>query len=233
MYFIKRGKVQLTHCVDKEEIGLFQLGTGNHFGEGALVNAAPRTANALALTYCHLLVLHRDDFNIVSANYPDLQHELMKTREKRPASNLKWATTKLTLASRFRKQMGGTKSTVAPSAPCDKDSPPPPVEEGARHSGISAVLNCRISRNAHASNSYECSNYAPSTAPLEGDLSAPAHPMRLRGTGSRRCSDFAASLVEEGDRISRIRAACQGMHSRVGAPAQNTLDGVRSCREAS
>ena len=204
MYFIKRGKVQLTHCVDEEEVGLFQLGTGSHFGEAALVNVTPRTANALALTYCHLLMLHRSDFNIVSANYPELQHELMKTREKRPPCKIQKTASVAKVSSLLRSQMGGMKAAqVAPEPAALGDTEMATtmstshIERGSRLSRMSGgalILTRKLSRKA-------CSPQPDEDASF-----------RIQAK-SKRCSFFATSLIEERARMSRMNR--QGAHSRV------------------
>eukprot|EP01052_Picozoa_sp_SAG31_P041159 SAG31_NODE_6165_length_2141_cov_1.959354_2_plen_178_part_00 len=50
-----------------------RLGPGQHFGEGALVTAEPRTAYVVAATDCRLLVLTRDDMTAVLREFPEAE----------------------------------------------------------------------------------------------------------------------------------------------------------------
>ena len=132
----------------------------------------PRTANALALTYCHLLMLHRDDFNTVSAEHPELYKELMKCRK-----------------------LGDSQY------------------EGARKMKKAASMMMAGCRWKRASD-----QVAPDVSGVEADKAMEAASTQSR----RRCSNFAASLLEEGARISL---------NTLGAAVRRSSDRVSS-REA-
>lgn len=52
MYFIEDGKISIQISQDGGEIEISQLGTGQYFGELALVTHRPRAASAYALENC-------------------------------------------------------------------------------------------------------------------------------------------------------------------------------------
>jgi len=68
MYFIASGAVEV-------QIGAapVRLGSGDFFGEIALVTHLPRTADVVALGYCHLLMLRQRDFERLLSATPDLR----------------------------------------------------------------------------------------------------------------------------------------------------------------
>lgn len=52
MYFIEDGKISIQISQDGGEVEISQLGTGQYFGELALVTHRPRAASAYALENC-------------------------------------------------------------------------------------------------------------------------------------------------------------------------------------
>lgn len=78
MYFISSG------CVEVEmEPEPVLLGSGDFFGEIALIKKYPRTFSVKALGYCDLLVLRDSDFNLFLDENPELRGILSETAEKR------------------------------------------------------------------------------------------------------------------------------------------------------
>ena len=61
LYVVVSGEVLICHSGQFEQ-PLARLGPGNFFGELALLDDAPRTAQARAATECELAVLSRSDF---------------------------------------------------------------------------------------------------------------------------------------------------------------------------
>jgi len=57
MYFVSSGSVEVE--TSSEPV---QLGTGEFFGEIALLDKRPRVADVNSLGFCQLLSLHRNDF---------------------------------------------------------------------------------------------------------------------------------------------------------------------------
>ena len=79
MYFIASGAVE----VQRDEGEPIRLGTGDFFGEMALVLRRPRVADVVALSYCRLLVLRRDAFRDFLKRHPDLMQQVRRSAEER------------------------------------------------------------------------------------------------------------------------------------------------------
>jgi cAMP-dependent protein kinase regulator len=60
VYFIKSGNLEIRI---RDYIIVKTCQPGNYFGERALLYNERHAATAVAITYCQLLVLDRDDFN--------------------------------------------------------------------------------------------------------------------------------------------------------------------------
>lgn len=78
MYFIASGAV----AVQREE-GEVRLGTGDFFGEMALILRRPRVADVVALSYCRLLVLPRESFRNFLKTHPELMQKVRRSAEER------------------------------------------------------------------------------------------------------------------------------------------------------
>jgi len=64
-----------------------QLGSGAFFGEMALLNHRPRSADVVALTFCRLLVLRKADFEKFMAENPDARAEINRVALARQEMN--------------------------------------------------------------------------------------------------------------------------------------------------
>lgn len=63
MYLIKKGKVNVLVANEEgKEMLLSTLLEGDHFGELALLDESPRSANVMTLEKCEFMILHRADF---------------------------------------------------------------------------------------------------------------------------------------------------------------------------
>lgn len=81
MYFIVSGEVE----VDMDTVApKVRLGTGEFFGEIALIADRERTATITALTVCKLLVLRKDDFERFMDAHPDLKQAVHDAAKRRP-----------------------------------------------------------------------------------------------------------------------------------------------------
>jgi CPA1 family monovalent cation:H+ antiporter len=78
MYFIASGAVE----VQRQGSGV-RLGTGDFFGEMALILRRPRVADVVALSYCRLLVLPRDAFRRFLKDHPELMQKVRRSAEER------------------------------------------------------------------------------------------------------------------------------------------------------
>lgn len=77
MYFIAAGQVTVHRG------GVFVLKEGDFFGEMGLLDHRPRNADVVADGYCHLLVLHRKDFDDLFDQRPELRAELEAVAARR------------------------------------------------------------------------------------------------------------------------------------------------------
>lgn len=78
MYFIASGAVEVER--DDEAI---RLGTGDFFGEMALILRRPRSADVVAISYCRLLVLRRDAFREFLKTHPEQMQQVRSAAEAR------------------------------------------------------------------------------------------------------------------------------------------------------
>ncbi|SEQ00253.1 cyclic nucleotide-binding protein [Treponema bryantii] len=79
MFIIQRGEVSITKIVNGNEVTLAVLKKGDMFGEMALIENKPRSANALAHSDCTLMVINRSNFNQMVATQPQLIAKLTTT----------------------------------------------------------------------------------------------------------------------------------------------------------
>ena len=79
MFIIQRGEVSITKVVNGNEVTLAVLKKGDMFGEMALIENKPRSANALAHSDCTLMVINRSNFNQMVATQPQLVAKLTTT----------------------------------------------------------------------------------------------------------------------------------------------------------
>jgi len=79
MYFIASGAVE----VQPPGSQVIRLGTGEFFGEMALILRQPRTADVVALSYCRLLMLRRDAFRDFLRMHPELSEHVRLRAEER------------------------------------------------------------------------------------------------------------------------------------------------------
>lgn len=78
MYFVSSGAIAVQ--IEAETV---ILGSGDFFGEIALLKDAPRTADVAAESFSDLLILERSDFDkLLNAN-PELKQTIEKVAESR------------------------------------------------------------------------------------------------------------------------------------------------------
>lgn len=82
MYFIAAGSV--TVRIPGKPILLKE---GDFFGEIGLLSSSPRSADVVANGYCHLLVLHKRDFNQLLAHRPEVRAGIEAVAARRVADN--------------------------------------------------------------------------------------------------------------------------------------------------
>jgi CRP/FNR family transcriptional regulator, cyclic AMP receptor protein len=78
MYLIERGKVRISvQTTDGRELTLTELGQGDFFGELALLDRQPRSANAVVADDARLAVLSQDHFLSFMRSNPDVALEML------------------------------------------------------------------------------------------------------------------------------------------------------------
>ena len=84
MYLIERGKVQISmKSSDGEELILAVLGRGEFFGEMALIDGKPRSANATVVEASRLVVLSRQHFLSFLSSSPNVALEMLTSLTRR------------------------------------------------------------------------------------------------------------------------------------------------------
>jgi CPA1 family monovalent cation:H+ antiporter len=82
VFFIASGAVEV-----RLPAGRVRLGSGEFFGEMALLSGRPRQADVVALTYCRLLVLRKTDFERFLAANPQARATISRVAEARLSMN--------------------------------------------------------------------------------------------------------------------------------------------------
>jgi CPA1 family monovalent cation:H+ antiporter len=82
VYFIASGTVEVV--LPGQHV---QLGSGDFFGEMALLTRLPRSADVVALTYCRLLMLRKADFERFMAENPEARAEINRVADARETMN--------------------------------------------------------------------------------------------------------------------------------------------------
>ena len=78
VFFIASGAVEVRLPARR-----VRLGSGEFFGEMALLSARPRQADVVALTYCRLLVLRKANFERFLVANPEAKAEINRLAEAR------------------------------------------------------------------------------------------------------------------------------------------------------
>ncbi len=84
LYLIKEGKVKI--CLispDGQEISLAVLGVGEYFGEFALYDGLPRSADAIAIEKAECYTLQRNDFQNAIMKNPKIAIQVLEALSKR------------------------------------------------------------------------------------------------------------------------------------------------------
>lgn len=82
LHFVASGAVAV-HRPDH----VIRLGPGNFVGEMSLLSGLPKSSDVVALSFCHLLSLSKDDFLKFLTEYPNIRAEIEKTAAIRAEDN--------------------------------------------------------------------------------------------------------------------------------------------------
>jgi len=77
MYVLVKGSARVVHRRDGKEIELAVLKVGDFFGELALVDSGPRSADVVTLTPCTLLTIERAALRAIAGVYPKAAFKLL------------------------------------------------------------------------------------------------------------------------------------------------------------
>lgn len=84
LYIVKEGKVKIgLTSPDGQEVSLTVFGAGECFGELAILDNEPRSADAIALERVEVYTLQRQDFISVVMNHPKIAVQVMKVISQR------------------------------------------------------------------------------------------------------------------------------------------------------
>ena len=100
LFIILEGKVRISREVaGMGEEALAVLGPGEVFGEMALLDESPRSADALAHERCRLLVIAKDSFDDLLFLHKDLAYEVLWSCVRMLSARLRETNEKLTFLS--------------------------------------------------------------------------------------------------------------------------------------
>ncbi|MEW5741058.1 MAG: cyclic nucleotide-binding domain-containing protein [Myxococcota bacterium] len=88
IYVLVAGKAEVTRLVEGHAKTLAFLGGGAIFGEISLLTGAPPTSTVTAITDCEVLVIEREDLNVLARTFPSVPQVLATFAQQRMARNL-------------------------------------------------------------------------------------------------------------------------------------------------
>ncbi len=83
LFIIQKGKVNITKIMNDKEILIAVLKEGDIFGEMALLENKPRTANAITSEDCSFLIVERKNFDAMVVTQPSLTTKLITLLSER------------------------------------------------------------------------------------------------------------------------------------------------------
>ncbi|MCR4421143.1 MAG: cyclic nucleotide-binding domain-containing protein [Spirochaetales bacterium] len=83
LFIIQKGKVNITKIMNDKEILIAVLKEGDIFGEMALLENKPRTANAITAEDCSFLIVERKNFDAMVTSQPSLTTKLITLLSER------------------------------------------------------------------------------------------------------------------------------------------------------
>jgi CRP/FNR family cyclic AMP-dependent transcriptional regulator len=78
MYVIRRGRIRIYRRVGKDEVELATLGAGDFFGEMALLEGLPRSANAQVVEDCELIEVDASTFEAMIRGSSEIAVRIMR-----------------------------------------------------------------------------------------------------------------------------------------------------------
>ncbi len=83
MYFIDSGEIQIVKTIGDVDVNIASLGSGDFFGEMALITGSRRVASAIAFTDCNLHVMDKEAFMSNITNNRDFVNRVLVSLARR------------------------------------------------------------------------------------------------------------------------------------------------------
>ena len=83
MYLIDSGEIQIVKTIGDVDVNIASLGSGDFFGEMALITGSRRVASAIAFTDCNLHVMDKDAFMSNITNNRDFVNRVLVSLARR------------------------------------------------------------------------------------------------------------------------------------------------------
>ena len=83
LYILQRGKVRITKFIKGNDVQLNVMNPGDIFGEMALLENKPRSASATAIEETELLVINKQNFEIMTVKQPQLMTRIITILSER------------------------------------------------------------------------------------------------------------------------------------------------------
>ena len=83
LYIVQRGKIRITKLINNVEVQLNVMKPGDIFGEMALLENKPRSASASALEEAELLIINKQNFEIMTQKQPQLMTRIITILSER------------------------------------------------------------------------------------------------------------------------------------------------------
>eukprot|EP00741_Cyanophora_paradoxa_P017165 tig00020960_g16577.t1 len=128
MFFVDRGRVRIAVGEEAAPRTIAVLAPGNFLGEIAVLTASVRTAHAIALGFCELYALSKEDLAGVLHDFPHVQDMFAETAMRRLAENAERDR------ARLLEEQAALAAAAAAAAAAAKAGADPDREGGARPS---------------------------------------------------------------------------------------------------
>lgn len=83
LFIVQRGRIRITKLIDKVEVQLNVMKPGDIFGEMALLENKPRSASASAIEEAELLVINKQNFELMTQKQPQLMTRIITILSER------------------------------------------------------------------------------------------------------------------------------------------------------
>jgi CRP-like cAMP-binding protein len=87
-YLIRSGHVKVTQTYSGGDLVLAYISRGQYFGEIGLLGSGPRTATCTALDHVEAVRITKEDFALMTEQFPQIRNELEKVAKERLEANL-------------------------------------------------------------------------------------------------------------------------------------------------